>query len=461
MATHLRKNAGSCPVTGAETAACPLPKGPKGLPLIGVAPRYLKNQLGFTLDTQQTYGPLVPVPMPVPFVQVTEPSAIEHVLRTNPDNYRRGVLYKGFFGPMGTGLLTLDDQQWRPHRKVVQPGFAPARVHEHAAEAVPANQDMLRRWERLAHDGRPVDVAPDLMNITARVVGEALVSRDLSEPGLGYSEAAAIASKVMYTATIHGVNEMIPTRIPTRYNQEKNRSERVLRGIVERVLDRRRTGELGNDVATLLLRSDLSDESIIANLRTLLLAGTDTTGQALCWTLYELARHPQVRREVEEEVDRVLTGRPPRPDQLDDLVLTRSVVEEALRLYPPVWQIPRDSVDEDELAGYRLPPNTTVLLSMYGTHRSPEHWRDPEAFDPSRFRDGCDAGRHRFAYFPFGGGRRLCIGKSLAMATAITTIAMVAQRFRLRLVGGGQFRFGTYITLFPRDGLRVVLEERV
>jgi cytochrome P450 len=450
-----------CPVTGTSAGRCPVAHGPKGLPVIGVAPTYFRDPAAYTLRMQQQYGSMVQVSLPKPFVQVTEPVAIEQVLRVNPDNHVRGELYKGFKGFMGRGLLTLNDDEWRDHRKVVQPAFSRKRLAADAEEAVPATADVMKRWAEAARRGDAIDVAPDLMSISTRTMGKAVIGRDLSANGLGYADAAAIASKVMYTATIFGLNEFVPGFVPTPYNREKRWAHRVLSGIVTDVVrSRRRSGDLGDDPAGLLLASGLDDQAVADNLRTLFLAGTDTTGQALAWTFYELARHPHARREVEDEVDGVLAGATPTAEWHDRLPVTRSVIDEALRLHPPVWQFPRDSVADQELAGRDVPGGSTLLLSTYGTHRSPEHWDDPEAYEPARFRDASAQERHRLAFFPFGGGRRMCIGSNLAMATLTTAVAMISQRFRLSLAGAEPVRPGYYITLFPADGVHMIVRER-
>jgi cytochrome P450 len=455
------KAASGCPVTGNRGAVCPVARGPKGAPVIGVAATYFRDPPEYTLRMQQEHGSMVAVSLPKPFVQVTEPDAIERVLRTNPDNTRRGQLYNGFFGFMGRGLLTLNHEEWRVHRRAVQPAFAPVRVEADSAEALPATRAILRRWETAAHHGSVVDIAPDVMDISTRTMGQALLGRDLSMPGLGYARAAAIASRVMYTSTIYGINELLPGFLPTTYQREKRWAHKVLNRIIDGVLaERRRTGQPGVDAAGLLLASGLPDQAVKDNLRTLLLAGTDTTGQALAWTLYEIARHPHVRAEIEDEVDRVLCGGEPTPQLRERLPVVRSAIEEAIRLHPPVWQFPRDLIEGEELAGRSVPANTTVLLSTYGTHRSPEHWADPESYDPSRFRDESAKTRHRFAYFPFGGGRRMCIGKNHAMATMITAVAMISQRFRLQLASVPQVRPAAFITMYPADGVHAVIRER-
>jgi len=450
-----------CPVTGAPGSGCPVARGPKGLPGIGVAPTYFRDPPGYSLRLQQDHGSMASISLPKAFIQVTDADAIEQVLRTNPDNYRRGTLYRGFLGFMGRGLLTLDNEQWKAHRKVVQPAFAPKRVDQDAAEAVPATLEVLRRWQQAARTGAVIDIAPDAMGISTRTIGTALIGRDLSEPGLDYARASAIAGKVMYTSTIFGLNEFVPNVVPSRYNREKRWAQRVIGGIVANVVAaRRHSGEPGTDAAALLLASDLGEQATIDDLRTLLLAGTDTTGQALTWTLYELARHPQARQEVEEEVDRVLDGQPPTADQLAELLATRRAIEESMRLHPPVWQFPRDAIEDEEVAGWHVPAGATVLLSPYCTHRSAEYWEDPEAFEPNRFLEEPTKARHRHAYLPFGGGKRLCIGKGLAMATLVTAVAMISQRLRLRLVSVPPVRYDAYITMFPANGVPVAVSQR-
>lgn len=453
---------GACPVTGNRAeGGCPVPHGPKGLPVIGVAAPYFKDPAAFTLKLQQEYGPMVSVNLPKPYVLVTEPDVVEHVTRTNPDNYRRGELYKGFLGFMGQGMLTLNDPEWRPHRSIVAPAFTVRRVNENAEEAVPATEALLAKWADAARTGAVVDLAEDVMDVSTRTMGRALLDRDLSVPGLDYANAAAIASKVMYTTTIFGLNELLPSFLPTRYNRDKRMAHRIINGVIDDVITTRRaSGDLGTDAAGKLLGApDLTDQDVRDDLRTLLLAGTDTTGQALAWTLYEVARHPWVREELEAEVDRVLNGHPPTVEQRGELVVTRSVIEEALRLHPPVWQFPRDLDADEQVAGWDLKKDTTLVLSTYGTHRNVEHWHDPHTFDPRRFRDVSARDRHIGAYFPFGGGRRQCIGKNLAMATLVTAVAMIAQRFRITLATSS-VPTAAFITMYPADGVRATLRER-
>jgi cytochrome P450 len=214
------------------------------------------------------------------------------------------------------------------------------------------------------------------------------------------------------------------------------------------------------------MKSDLPPHALPDNLRTMVLAGSETTGLSLAWAIYELTRAPSVRRQVEEEVDRILQGRIPTYEDLDRLVVTRSVVDETLRLYPSVWQFPRDPVADDELAGHHIPVGSTVMISAFGTHRNPDLWENPNTFDPARFRDAEEQrGRHKFAYLPFGGGRRQCIGKPLALAILVAAVAMACQRFRFSLpLDQEEVQPGAFITIFPAkfpaQGIRVSVRRR-
>lgn len=440
-----------CPVTGAVAGHRPV-SGPKGLPLLGITPQLAKDPLDFTLALQRDHGEVARVDLvPRGYVQLTEPSAIERVLTSNIANYVRGKLYEAFHVFMGEGLLTLDDAEWRAHRKVVQPAFTPERVARGVDQALAGLDDVFRRWDRVAagRDGR-IDLVGESMGFSARLLGEVLVSEDLSAPEQRFTRSVAAALEVIFK-NVSSVEELLlPKWLPTGYQRRKKAARKAFDRIIGRIVARRRArGEVGDDVAGLIMKSDLPDAALADNLVTMFLAGSETTGLSLMWALYELTRNPAVRREVEEEVDRVLGGAAPSFDRLDELPVTRSVVDETLRLYPSVWQFPRDLVDDDVLAGRQVPGGTTVMVSVFGTHRNPELWDQPNSFDPARFRDP-DAQRPKFAYLPFGGGRRQCIGKPLAVAVLTAAVAAVCARYRFTLPYGRESVWpDAFITLFP------------
>ncbi|MFI9468090.1 cytochrome P450 [Streptomyces sp. NPDC052492] len=457
-----RENTPRCPVTSA--AGAPEPDGPTGLPLawpvVGSTVLYAADPPSFVVRAQRAHGTVVSLPMLPhnPTVQVTAPEAIRRILQGNADNYCRGAYYEAFRLFMGEGLLTLDDAEWRGHRKVVNPAFTPGAVAARAAVTDAAVADLIGRWAGHADTGEPFDLHAESMRLSARVIGHALVGRDLSAEGEEFSRALAVALEAIFKE-VGSLEKMLPSFLPTPYRRRVSRARRTLERIVDRAARDADEGA-GGEVAALLRASELPPDAFRSDLVTLMLAGVETTALALTWTLYETARHPGVRDRLEEETDRVLEGRPPGAADLDSLTYTAMAVDEALRLHPPVWQFPRQTLEDDVLAGRRVAAGTPVLVSVYGAHRNPEQWKDPDRFDPERFRPGAGQDRDRSAYVPFGGGRRQCIGKRVGLSLLRQTVAAVHGRFRLTAADARPPRNGAYITLFPKDGIRVTAEER-
>ncbi|HEX7199402.1 MAG TPA: cytochrome P450, partial [Dongiaceae bacterium] len=250
-----------------------------------------------------------------------------------------------------------------------------------------------------------------------------------------------------------------------RFRRARAALDRIVNGMIA---ERHRSGEVEKDDLLSMLMSardpqtgeGMSDPQLRDEVMTIFLAGHETTANALSWTWYLLAQHPQAEGKLHQELDRVLGGRAPRFADLAELKWTRMVIEEAMRLYPPAHAIARRAIGADCIGGVRVPAGASVSISMYVTHRNPHLWPDPERFDPERFAPAAVAGRHRFAYLPFGGGPRICIGSGFAMAEAQVILATVAQRYRLRLAGDHAVEPIGLVTLRPKNGLRVTLEPR-
>lgn len=454
-----------CPVTGAVAGDAPPrePDGPTGLPLawpfVGSTILYAADPPGFVVRAQRAHGTVVKLPLIPhnPTVQVTDPEGIRRILQGNADNYRRGVYYRAFELFMGNGLLTLDDVDWRGHRKVVNPAFTPHAISARAAETDAAVTDLTDRWAEHARAGRPFDLYAESMRLTCRVIGHALVGRDLSREGGEFARALSVALEAIFKE-VGSLEKLVPSFVPTPYRRRVHRARRTLEQVVARAAWDADQGT-GGEVAALIRASDLPEDAFWSDLVTLMLAGVETTALALAWTLYETARHPEVRDRLEEEADGVLGDRRPTAADLDSLTYTGMAVDEALRMHPPVWQFPRQAIEDDVLAGRHIPAGTPVLISVYGAHHNPEQWQDPQRFDPERFRPGSSPARDRSAYLPFGGGRRQCIGKKMGLALLRQAVAAVHGRFRLTPVGRAP-RSGAYITLFPKNGIRVTAEER-
>jgi cytochrome P450 len=260
----------------------------------------------------------------------------------------------------------------------------------------------------------------------------------------------------------------LPASWPTRRNRKFARAKQLLDAMVFTLIDeRRRSGEDRGDLLSMLLRArdedtgeGMSDEQLKDEAMTLILAGHETTGAALSWTWYLLSLNPEARFKLHAELDHVLGGREPNLEDLERLPYARGTFSESMRLYPPAWGQPRETIAEDVLGGYHIPARAFINLSQWVTHRHPDFWENPESFDPERFSPERSAGRHRYAYFPFGGGARGCIGNNFALMEAHLVLAKLAQRFTLDLVPGHPVEPDPTFTLRPRHGMRMKITVR-
>jgi cytochrome P450 len=305
-----------------------------------------------------------------------------------------------------------------------------------------------------------------MSRLTLEIVAGAMFGTDLGEDE---EEFRNVVSEGMAYAN-HLTNHFItpPLFIPTPANRRGAKAIAKLDRIVSRIIDeRRRSGEERTDLLAMLLAARdadtseaMSDRQLRDEMVTFLVAGHETTAVALSWTWYLLAENPQAERRLHAEVDEVLGDRPPTVDDLKDLPYTRMVLEESMRLYPPVWATSREAYEDDEVGGLRVPARTTITLSQYVTHRHPAFWPDPERFDPERFTPERSAERPEYAYFPFGGGPRRCVGQQFSMLEGQLALAMISRRFRLRLVPGHRVEPDPILTLRPRYGIAMFLEPR-
>ncbi len=326
---------------------------------------------------------------------------------------------------------------------------------------------MIDRWREPAAAGAPIDVAAEFGRLTLNIVGRALLGIDLG--GEADRIGAAVTESLEYLESRINTPIPIPYRVPTPRNLRARRAIRTFDAVVADILAsrRREPGVDRGDLLSMLLEardeetgSSLSDRELRDQIVTFIGAGHETTAVALSWNFYLLSRHPDADARLRDEVDRTLGGRIPTVDDLPGLAFTCRVIEESLRIYPPVYGTVRDVKEEDEIGGYRIPARTMIVLAPYVTHRHPEFWPDPERFDPDRFLPEAAAARPRFAWYPFLGGPHQCIGQEFAMMEATLAVAMVLQVFRLRLAPGAVVEPKPLVTLRPRAGVPMILEAR-
>ncbi|RLU84916.1 cytochrome P450 [Streptomyces griseocarneus] len=440
--------------------------GPRGVPLLGSLPQWKGATAEFLLRTQRDHGEVSRIQLgPQTVHLVTAPDAVGRVLKENSGNYVRGTLYEQFRTVMGNGLLTTDGDYWKAHRRAVQPVFLRKAVAAIEPNVVRATNEMLDDWEVRARRGEPVDLVTETLRLTLVTLSNSLFGYDIRPATPVLKDVVNNVIEVMFK---HGtVGEMLPSWLPTRRNRLIARDCRIFTRLVtdiranHAVTGEGRLMELIEAATDPVTGERWSDDEVRDEILTIYLAGHETTAVSLLWTLLSIANHPGVQEELDAELDGVLGGRTPTAQDVEELTYTKQVVDESLRMYPPIWIYPRDTVDADELGGFHIPARSSVLLSPFVSHRNPHYWENPEAFDPHRFDPQKAKERPKMAYFPFGAGARMCIGNFMALLELRMIVAMINQRFRLSLVPGSFLRYGdTSISLRPVSEVLVLPRPR-
>ncbi|MEZ4646789.1 MAG: cytochrome P450 [Chloroflexota bacterium] len=399
------------------------------------APGIMRDPLAFLQQQAAQHGDFIQYPLNVMTVyHISNPAIIQHVLQTNSKNYSKDtVQYNTLAQITGNGLLTSDGRSWLTHRRLMQPAFHRSRLEQFGETIVNATAAMLDRWQTHAASGTPIDVDAEMMQVTLEIVGKTLFNIDLRADAPEMTHAVLdMLAYVVYRAQ----NPLaLPLSVPTARNRRLQAAMAKLDHIIHKAIAFRRASDTSNDqgdmLSMLLAARDeesgqgLSDDEIRDEMITLLIAGHETVASALTWGWYLLSLHPTVRTRMEAEVDGVLNGRFPTPADLDQLPFTRQIFDETLRLYPPAWLITRRALADDEIGRHTIPARSILILSPYVTHRHPAYWPNPLGFDPERFETAVHKERPRYAYIPFGGGPRLCIGDRFALLEAPLIMAVI------------------------------------
>jgi cytochrome P450 len=436
--------------------------------LFGCLGAFRRDQLNFLRDMRRTHGDYVRIPT-VPGWDVyllADPAAIEHVLVKNHKNYRKP---KFLTGPvrllLGNGLFTSEGNFWLRQRRLSQPAFLRGAVVRLAAPMTTGVDHLIRTWEA-APDERTVDIVSEMMRLVLHIAGVTLFGADLG----GDADALGAAQRTIFAFVRHKMNNPLsaPLWVPARRNRAYRSAKGLLDGLVLRVIESRRSsGPAANDLLDLLLAArdeetgtGMSDQQLRDEVLTLLFAGHDTTTAALSWAWHLLARYPEVQEALHDQVAAHLAGRTPTAEDLPHLPLATAVFEEAVRLYPPAPGLARQAVEPDEIQGYPIPAKAIVMPSQWVTHRHPAYWEEPDQFRPERFLAGGAPDRPKFAYFPFGGGPRVCIGNTFALMEGALVLAALAQRFQFRRADDHEVELDTTFVLRPRGAINLVVRKR-
>ncbi|MDZ4766463.1 MAG: cytochrome P450 [Chloroflexota bacterium] len=441
-----------------------VPPAPKGHPLLGNIPDFTRDTLKFQLDIRQ-YGDIASFWFgPFRAYMVNHPDAIHQVLVTDADKMHKTRGLKRALDPiLGQGLFTNDGEFWKRQRKLVQPAFHTKRIGAYARTMVDYASDTADGW----HAGQTLQIERAMAELTMRIIAKTLFDADVENaPEVGHAVSQVLEDVNERLNQLVPLPRWMPTAGNRRFYAAVDRLNTTIQGFID---ERRRTNDDQGDLLSMLLLAQdaddggvMTDKQVRDEAMTLFGAGHETTAVAMTWTWYLLAQNPDVEARLHAEIDAVLGGRTPTLEDLSKLVYTGQVIKEVLRLYPPAFAATRAvSAETFEMGGYTFKQKEVIMINIYGVQRDARFFPDPDRFDPDRFSAENEKLIPKYAYLPFGGGPRVCIGNAFAMMEATLLLATLAQRFALRLAPGQVIEPVRKFTLRPKYGMNMIVTPRV
>ncbi len=434
--------------------------GPPGYLGVSNVVRFVSNQLVFLRELADRHGDVVALRLlGRPWFLVSHPDDIEAVMVTHARVMLRDEYAAVLERALGLGLVTSDGDLWKRQRKLMSHAFTPRRIRSYAEAMVRVADRSLGSWR----SGTVINLHQEMSRVTMEVVADVLFGASIGPEDVSLVRSAMETINEFFSGSPEAIAKL-SGRVPTPRNRRVNRAVKDIDGLIFDIIARRRAGEQRDDLlgALLAARDDdgaaMTDRQLRDEAVTIFLAGHETTSLALSHTLYLLSKHPSIERRLRLELDGVLGGRPPSAEDAKALVYTERVLKESMRLFPPAWTTGRETAEEVEIGGYRVPRGSQILMSQWVVHRDPRWFPNPEGFDPDRWEPGPAKAIPRFAYFPFGGGPRICIGNHFAMMEATLILALVLQRAKLELLPGQRLELSPSVTLRQKgEGLRMRL----
>ncbi|MBP1155921.1 MULTISPECIES: cytochrome P450 [unclassified Paenibacillus] len=440
--------------------------GPKGLPISGNLLAFRKDPLGFLVKAQREYGDVVHIRFgPSRHVYlISDPEYIKEVLVTKQNAFRKAKGLQTAKAVVGEGILTSEGEAHMLQRRLLQPSFRKDRIGRYAEVMVDYTDRMLQSWSL----GETRIVTDDMMQLTLDIITHTMFGTSITSGVEEIGHAIEVGMKYVThkASSIFDIPDMIPTRSNVEFKQAAKTLDEVIFGIIDQ---RRKHPEPGRgDLLSMLLDArdeetgtGMSNKQVRDEVMTIFLAGHETTANTLSWTWYLLSQHPETEKKFHEELDRVLGGRKPTHDDLNRLEYTQQIVWESMRIYPAVWAVNREVYEEVEIGGRTYTPGDTLMMSQFVMHRNPKYYEQAERFLPERFAGDMLKQIPAFAYFPFGGGPRVCIGNHFALMEATLLLATIGTRYQLRMAPDHRLvELEPLVTLRPKYGLKMVVSER-
>lgn len=440
----------------------------RGIPFLGALPE-LRRDLLATFERIAALGDVVRINLPLRVgTMVAHPDGVKRVFVDNHKNYGKQTRgYQMLRLALGEGLVTSEGEFWKRQRRIAQPAFHHQKIAAFGEVMTRACGEMLETWAPLAEKNAELEVHEAMMQVTLRIVGECLLSTDLSDT----SGKVGAAITTVLEETVRRVQNplSLPLSWPTPNNRRYVKALSSMDEMVYGVIRSRRssTNAPTADLLAMLMEArdeetgeGMSERHLRDEVMTMVSAGHETTANALTWTFYLLSEHPDKAEPLHAELNAVLGGRTPSIADLPKLRYTEAVIKESMRILPPVWMIARSAVEDDEILGVPIPKGSMVFLPSWITHKDPRYWEQPKAFLPERWLKPEIEDLPRHAYFPFAGGPRVCIGNSFAMMEAVLLLAMIASKHRLKLVEGHPVIPTPTVTLRPKHGMLMKIGSR-
>jgi cytochrome P450 len=445
--------------------------GPKGYPVVGPLLSLKRDVLGTMHRAMLTYGDVVRFEggprgkyHACAYI-VFHPEMIQHVLATGADTYEKGETFDEVRAVLGEGLLTSEGETWKRQKRLVQPLFTHRRVAAYVPMMVDEGEGVIGRWRPYVENGGTVDLHSEMTRITLRIVGRAVFGTEVDHMLPIFKDRVPYLSQRAFQRAVNPMR--IPPTWPTPGNRRAAAAKATIYGVVDDLIARRRREPTqGEDLVSLLLQAQdpeggvgLDDDEVRDQALIFLMAGHETTATSLTFTLHLLGHHPEMQRRVQDEIDAILGDRAPTLEDVPALEYTTMAVKEAMRLYPAAYSIPRVSKQDYTVDGYTVPAGYPTIVGTWATHRHPALWEDPDRFEPERFTPEREKARHRYAYLPFGGGPRACIGSYFSMLESVIVVATLLRAYGIT-TEHREVPLSTGITLRPAQAMPAQLIAR-
>jgi len=450
-----------------------MPPKPEGGWPIGTVKHFTENPLKFFSEYIPKYGEVFQVtsiffklfPYFDHMVVVSNPDDVKRIMQDNNKNYVKSYGYKVLELLLGKGLLTSEGEFWRKQRRLMQPAFHRDRLAALVETMTEAGTDLVEKWRKLPN-GTEVDASKEFMNLTLAIVCKAMFSSDVEDAQEVVDREFDRANEMITERITNALK--IPISIPTPGNVREQRSYDSIKSVVADIIEKRRNSdEKYDDLLAMLMEAQdedtgerMSNKQIQDEVITIFLAGHETTAVALSWIMHCIDDNSEVEEKLLAEEKELLNGRVPEMGDVRQLEYTRMVIDETLRLYPPAWIIGRQTLGSDRLGGYHIPEKTNCLIPVCYIHKDEKYWPEPEMFIPERFSKENSKGRHKFVYFPFGGGPRLCIGNNFSLMEMQLVLPMILREFKLSKPKGFKVEKDPLITMRPNPHMKMVITKR-